>query len=114
MKAKTLALTMLKEGVSIAHIASDLHVSKRDISYLKQVATGLPDNTMLIRKEGTGTKKKTNDGTNAMWPRDVMPNPLITTAELKKNQPMLLQDISIQANSAPPPKVAESAITLCR
>ena len=63
MKKKTPALTMLKEGVSIAHIAADLHVSKRAISDLKQAATGLPDNTMPIRKTGTGMKKRTTDGT---------------------------------------------------
>ena len=31
-----------------------------------------------------------------MWPRDVKLNPSITTANLKKKQPMLLQDISIR------------------
>ena len=72
----------MKEGASIAHIAADLHVSKHAISYLKQGATGLPDNTMPTRKAGTGTKKKTTDVTNAVWPRDVMLNPSITTAHL--------------------------------
>ena len=68
---------MLKEGVSIAHIAADLHVSKRAISDLKQAATGLPDNTMPTRKAGTGMKKRTTDGTNAVWPGDVILNPSI-------------------------------------
>ena len=97
MKETTPALTMLKEGVSIAHIAADLHVSKRAISDLKQAATGLSDNTMPTRKAGTGMKKRTTDGTNAVWPRDVILNPSINHANLKNKQPMLLQGISIRA-----------------
>ena len=96
MKKKTPALTMLKVGVSIAHIAADLHVSKRAISDLKQAATGLSDNTMPTRKAGTGTKKRRTDGTNAVWPRDVI-LPSINHANLKKKQPMLLPGISIRA-----------------
>ena len=88
---------MLKEGVAIVHIAADLHVSKRAISDLKQAATGLPDNTMPTRKAGTGTKKRTTDGTNAVWPRDVILKSSINHANLKKKQPMLLQGISIRA-----------------
>ena len=57
---------MLKEGDYIAHIAADLHVSKRAIFDLKQAAGGLPDNPTPTRKAGTGTKKKTTDGTNAV------------------------------------------------
>ena len=91
-----LALTMLKEGAPIAHIAADRHVSKRVISALKQAARGLPDNTTPTRKAGTGTKKKTTDGTHAVWPRYMMLNPSITTANLKKKQPMSLQDTSIR------------------
>ena len=55
---------------------------------------GLPDNTMPTRN--AGTKKKTTDGTYVVWPRDVMLNLSITTANLKKKQPMLLQNISIR------------------
>ena len=51
---------------------------------------------MPTRKAGTGTKRQATDGTNVVWPRDVVLNPLITTANLKKKQPMLLQDISIR------------------
>ena len=96
MKDKTLALAMLKEGASIAHIAADLHVPKHTIFVLKQAAKGLPDSTMPTRKAGTGTKKKTTDGTDVVWPRDVMLNHSITTANLKKKQPILLQDLSIR------------------
>ena len=56
-----LALTMKKEGLL-------LHVSKCAISYLKQVATGLPDNTMPTYKPGKGTKKKTTDYITANTP----------------------------------------------
>ena len=66
MKKKMPALTMLKEGVSIAHMATDLHVSKRAISDQNQATTGLPDNTMPTRKAGTETKKRITDGTNAV------------------------------------------------
>ena len=97
MKKKTHALTMLKEGVYIAHIATDLHLSKRATSDLKQAATGFPDNTMPTRKAGTGTKKRTTDGTNVVWPRDLILNPSINHANLKKKQPMLLQGIFIRA-----------------
>ena len=102
---KTPGFEELKEGVSIAHIAADLHVSKHDISDLKQAATGLPDNTMPTRK--AGTKKWTTEGTNAVWHRDVILNPSINHASLKKKQPMLLQGISIRAERP------EYAIMLC-
>ena len=87
---------MLKEGVSISHMAADWHVSKRAISDLKQAATRLPDNTMPTRKAGTGTKKRTTDGANAVWPRYVILNPSINHANLKNKQPMILQGISIR------------------
>ena len=96
MKKTMSVLTMLKEGVYIAHIAEDFHVSKRAISDLKQASTGLPDNSMSTRKAGTGTKKRTTDGTNAVWPRDLILNLSINHANLKKKQPMLLQGISIR------------------
>ena len=64
------------------------------ISDLKQAAIGLPNNTMPTRKAGTGTKKRTSDGTNAIWPRDVILNPSINHANLKKKQPMLLPCIN--------------------
>ena len=84
MKEKTPALTMLKDGVFIANIAADLHLSKRAISDLKQDATRRPDNTMSTKKAGTGTKKRTTDGTNTVWHEDVMLNPSINHANLKK------------------------------
>ena len=102
MKEKTPALTMLKDVFLIANIAADLHVSKRAISDLKQDATGLPDNTMSTRKAGTGTKKRTTDGTNTVWHKDVMLNPSMNHANLKKKQPMLLQGISIRATQHRP------------
>ena len=75
MKEKTPALTMLKDVFFIANIAADLHVSKR---------VGLPNNTMSTRKAGTGTKKRTTDGTNTVWHKDVMLNPSMNHANLKK------------------------------
>ena len=75
MKKRTPTLTMLKEGVSITHITAYFHVSKGAISDLKQAATGLPDNTITTRKAGIGTRKRTTDGTNAVWPRYVILNP---------------------------------------
>ena len=112
MKKKTPVLTMLKEGVSIAYIAADLHVSKRAISDLKQAATGLPDNTMPTRKAGTGTKKRTADGTNAVWPRDVILNPSISHANLKRSNPCFYKAYpSGQFSTAP--ERPESAIVLC-
>ena len=94
MEQKTPALTMLKQGASFAHM---WHVSKHAISDLKQAATGLPDITMSTRKAGTGMKKRTTDGTNAVWPRDVILNASINHDNLKKKQPMLLQGISMRA-----------------
>ena len=96
MKKTTPALTMSKEGVYIAHIAEDFYVSKRAISDLKQGSTGLPDNSMPTRKAGTGTKKRTTDRTNAVWPRDLILNLSINHANMKKKQSMLLQGISIR------------------
>ena len=102
MKEKMSALTMLKDVVFIVNIVADLHVSKRAISDLKQDATGLPDNTISTIKAGTGTKKRTTDGTNTVWHKDVMLNPSINHANLKKKQPIPLQDISIRATQHRP------------
>ena len=94
---------MIKERASIAHIAADLHVSKCAISDIKQAETGLPDTTKPTRKAGTGTKK-TTDGTNPVWPGDVMLNHSITTANLKRKLTMLLQDIFIRTIQPRPEK----------
>ena len=94
MEEKTRALTMVKEGASIAHVAADLHVSTHTISYLNQAATRLAGNTTTTRKPGTGAKKKTTDRTNAVLRREVMLNPSISSANLKKKHPILLQDVS--------------------
>ena len=94
MKEKMIALTMIKEGTSIAHTATDLHVSKLAIADLKYAAKGRPDNTTPTNKKRT--KTKTTDGTNAVLPRDMMQPLSITTANIKKKQPMLLQDIFIR------------------
>ena len=51
MKEKPIALTMIKEGTSIANVAADLHVPKRTIFALKQAATGLPDTTLPEKQE---------------------------------------------------------------
>ena len=74
----------VKRGVFYCPYGHRLARVKSAISDLKQVATGLPDNTTPTRKAGTATKKKTTD---AVWPRDVMLNSPITTANLKKKQP---------------------------
>ena len=74
-----LALAMLKEGASITHVTGEFHMLKCASSDLKHATTWLPANTMPTRKAGTGTKKKTTDGTNTVWPRDVVLNPSITT-----------------------------------
>ena len=103
MKEKTPALTMLKDGVFIANIAADLHVSKRAISDLKQDATGLPDNIMSTRKAGTGTKKRTTDGTNTVWHKDVMLTPSMT-CQLEKEATHAFTRHIHQGNSAPPQK----------
>ena len=102
MNEKTFVLTMIKEEASIARIAEDIHLSERVISNLKHAATGLRDNTTPTRKAGPGTRKKATDGINAVWHKDVMLNPSITTANLKKKQPMVLQDISIRIFSTIP------------
>ena len=87
MKEHTCALTMLKQGASIAHIAGDLLVSKNAISDQNRMQQGFRTTPC---QPGSGMKKKTTDGTNAVWHRDVMLNPSITTANMKKKRSMLL------------------------
>ena len=51
MKMKTLALAMLKEGASIAHIAADLHMSKCAISDLNQATKGFQTTSCQPEKQ---------------------------------------------------------------
>ncbi len=96
MTEKTYGLMLLKDGASVTRVAANLHVSRRTICSLKQAAARLPDNTIPIRKVGSGGKKKTTERTNTIVKREVLLNPSITAASLKKKHPMLLQDVSIR------------------
>ena len=112
LSSYTCILQLSLHYVSIAHIATDFHVSKRAISDLKQTATGIPDNTMPTRKAGTGTKKRTTDGTNAVRPGDVILNPSINHANLKRSNPSFYKAYpSGQFSTAP--EGPESDIMLC-
>ena len=86
----------LREGASISAVARDLLVSKRTVSYLKQAAAGLPPYATPPRKVGTARKKITTARTDAVLKREVLLNPSITAATLKKKHPMLLQNVSIR------------------
>ena len=51
------ALTMLKDGVSIAHIAADFHVSKRAISDLNKPQQGFQTTPCQPEKREQGRRR---------------------------------------------------------
>ena len=77
-------------------MSSSDHVCMCYFFYLNQAETGPPHNTTTTSNPGTGTKKKTTDGTNVVLPREVMLHPSITPANLEKKYPMLPYGISIR------------------
>ena len=93
---KNRALTMIQCGFSISRVAADLHVSRQALHNLKRAATRLPSCRTLPRKVGTGRKKKSTSRTDALMRRDVMIDPSITAAALKKKHVQLLQNVSVR------------------
>ena len=93
---KCRALTMIQCGFSITRVAADLHVSRQALHKLKRTAARLPSCRTPPRKVGTGRKKKTTARTDALMRRDVMIDPSITAAALKKKHIQLLQNVSVR------------------
>ena len=91
----TRALTFLEQGMSVIRVAADLKVSKQEIYDLKRAAVSLPNGVTQKRKVGSGGQKKTTR-TDSVLRREVMTNPWITAAGLKKKHPDLLTDVSIR------------------
>ena len=75
---------MIQCGFSITRVAADLHVSRQALHDLKREAARLPSCRTPPRKVDTGRKKKTAARTDALMRRDVMIDPSITAAALKK------------------------------
>ena len=93
---KSRALTMIQCGFSITRVAADLHVSRQALHDLKRAAARLPSCRTPPRKVGTGRNKKTTARTDALMRRDVMIDPSITAAALKKKHVQLLQNVSVR------------------
>lgn len=93
IEEKTRALTLLEQGMSVIRVAADLKVSRQAIYDLKRAAVSLPNGVAPKRKVGSGGQKKTTTRTDSVLRREVMTNPWITAAGLKKKHPDLLKDV---------------------
>ena len=89
-------LTKIQCGFSITRVAADLHIFRQALHDLKRAAARLPSCRTPPRKVGTGCKKKTTARTDALMRRDVMIDPSITAAALKKKHVQLLQNVSVR------------------
>ena len=96
MEEKARALTQLQQGVSAMRVAADIGVSRRSIYSLKRAAAALPPGTTPPRKPGTGTHRKTSPRTDNLLRREVLSNPSISAAALKKKYPELLDRVSVR------------------
>ncbi|KAG0725462.1 Transposable element Tcb1 transposase [Chionoecetes opilio] len=63
---------------------------------LKKAVESLPPGTVPPRKPGSGAPKKTSPRTDKIMRREVLNDPAITAAELKKNHPALLGNVSVR------------------
>ncbi|KAG0702681.1 Septin-1 [Chionoecetes opilio] len=93
---KTRALTLLKEGASVIRVAAEVNVTRMAIYNLKKAVESLPPGTVPPRKPGSGAPKKTSPRTDKIMRREVLNDPAITAAELKKNHPALLGNVSVR------------------
>ena len=96
IEEKTRILTLLEEGIPVSRISMDLHVSRQAIYDLKRVAAQQPPGTTPPRKVGTGNKKKITERSKVLLRREVLLNPSITAATLKKMHSNVLKDVSIR------------------
>ncbi|KAL7645191.1 UNVERIFIED_CONTAM: hypothetical protein RMT77_003576 [Armadillidium vulgare] len=92
IEEKTRCLTLLEEGKSVIDVATDMKVSRQSIYNLK--TQGLSSRNVPPRKPGSGGKRKTSMSTDQLLKREVMSDPCITAAQLKRKHPELLNDIS--------------------
>lgn len=93
---KARALTKIENGVSVIRIAAEFNVSRMSIYRLKKAANDLPPNIIPQRKRGSGRNRKTTQRTDELMKRDIKKDPFLTAAEIKKNHPGLLDDVSIR------------------
>ena len=87
MVEKTKALPLLEQGISVVCVAAELKVSRQAIYDLKKAAATVSEGAIPSRKPGTGRKRLTSLRTDMMLKREVIANPSITTANLRKKQP---------------------------
>ncbi|KAG0723184.1 hypothetical protein GWK47_005654 [Chionoecetes opilio] len=93
---KTRALTLLKEGASVIRVAAEVNVTRMAIYNLKKAVESLPPGTVPPRKPGSGAPQKTSPRTDKIMRREVLNDPAITAAELKKKHPALLGNVSVR------------------
>lgn len=96
MTEKSRALALLEQGMSVINVAADLRTSRNTIYRLKHAGEGLPPGTIPQRKKGTGAARKTTSRTDNILRREVMLDPSLTSALLKKKHPDLLQNVALR------------------
>ena len=61
---KAQALTKIKTNVPVAKVVADLNVSRQTVYTLLKTTIGLPEDTVLKQKIGSGRKRKTTARTD--------------------------------------------------
>ena len=87
MVEKTKALALLEQGIGVVCRAPELKVSRQAIYDLKKAAATVSEGVTPSRKPGTGRKQLISLLTDIMLKREVIANPSITEANLRKKQP---------------------------
>ena len=96
MLEKSRAIALLDQGMSVIRVAADLKVSRQAIYRVREAAATLPPGTTPPRKPGSGAPRKTSSRTDTLLKREVMLNPSISAASLKKTHPDILQNLTIR------------------
>lgn len=90
-RARIIALR--EEGVQIKEIAARVGHHRATVSRILAASRTI-DNHVPLPKPRLGKKKKTSDRTDALIKRCVMINPFISSVEIKKDYPELLNNVS--------------------
>ena len=87
MVEKTEVLALLGQGISVICVPAELKVSRQAIYDLKKATATVSEGTTPSHKPSTRCKRLTSLRTDMMSKREVIANPSITGANLRKKQP---------------------------
>ncbi|KAK8743380.1 hypothetical protein OTU49_001411 [Cherax quadricarinatus] len=110
---KTRALTLLKQGMSVISVATDLKVTRMAIYNFKKAAASLPPGTIPPRKVKSGALKKTSLRTDMILKRSVIRSCHNSRRPQEKASCTSESPRSVN-HSAPTAKGPENACSMCR